>query len=185
MRKFSKKHYLAAGAAAALIVGGAGMAYAYWTTTGSGDGSGSAGTTSNWTVAFQTTTDDTAGVALSPGGATQTVHFTVKNADSGHAALNDVTLTVANAASAFSSRANTSLPACTASDFEISNVSLTDGAATPTVRSSSTNDVTGSPLYDVAGGSTITGTATLALLNGTDNQDNCQGVTVPVHAAVS
>lgn len=187
MRKFSKKQYLAAGCAAALIAGGAGVAFAYWTTTGSGDGTGSAGTATNWTVAFQATTEDTAGVALSPGGPTETVHFTIKNPDSGHAALDDVALTVANAQApvTFSSQTDASKPACTAADFTITSISLTDGAAVPTVKSSATSEVIGSPLYDVAGGDTITGTATLAMVDGTGNQDNCQGVTVPVHAAVS
>ena len=51
MRKFSKKQYLAAGVAAAIITAGAGAAYAYWTTSGSGTSSGTVGTDAGFTVA--------------------------------------------------------------------------------------------------------------------------------------
>ncbi|HKC27040.1 MAG TPA: hypothetical protein VKB75_03420, partial [Jatrophihabitans sp.] len=142
MFKITKKKALVAGVAAVVIAGGAGAALAFWTTSGSGDGSGSTGTTSQWNVVFQSTDG---ALSLSPGGPAQTVHFTITNPDPGHAALNRVALTVANPTTAFSARADVNQPACTASDFTISNISLSDTSSV--VKSDPSATVTGSPLY--------------------------------------
>jgi hypothetical protein len=73
MRKFSKKHYIAAGVAAVIVAAGAGTAFAYWTTTGSGNGSGTVAA-SNGTLVLHGTIDS----GLTPGGS-ETVHFTADN----------------------------------------------------------------------------------------------------------
>jgi hypothetical protein len=50
MRRFTKKQYLVAGVAAAIIAGTAGSAIAYWTTSGSGTGSATTGTSTAVTL---------------------------------------------------------------------------------------------------------------------------------------
>jgi hypothetical protein len=92
MRKFSKKQYLAAGAAAALIAGGAGVAFAYWTSTGSGSGTATTDTAKNWTVVV----DSTDLKDLSPNGPVETVHFHVTNPGSGVQHLNNTVASVAS-----------------------------------------------------------------------------------------
>ena len=73
MRKFSKKTYLAAGAAAVVVASGAGVAFAYWTSSGAGSGSGSVGTSTGTLVVT-----GTAATALTPTNSS-TVTFKVAN----------------------------------------------------------------------------------------------------------
>src|SRR5919197_1561755 len=73
--RFSKK--LAALAVGTGIVLTASAAFAYWTSLGSGSGAATGG-------------------ALTPGGPTDTIGFSVKNNNSGHQKLNKVDISVAN-----------------------------------------------------------------------------------------
>jgi hypothetical protein len=114
MRKFSKKQYLAAGVTAALIVGGAGVAFAYWTSTGTGSGSATTGTSSAFTVAV----DNVNLADLSPNGPTDTVNFTVTNPSSGNQQLNSTTASVVD----------TTNSGCTSGDFSVSATSLDSGS---------------------------------------------------------
>ncbi|MDT4933712.1 MAG: hypothetical protein QOK11_1604, partial [Pseudonocardiales bacterium] len=77
MRKFSKKQYLAAGAAAVIVAAGAGTAFAYWTTTGSGTGSGTVAS-ANGTLVLHASFDSN---VLTPGGSIP-VSYTADNAGS-------------------------------------------------------------------------------------------------------
>ncbi len=113
MRKLTKKHYLAAGVATAVIIGGAGTAFAYWSSSGTGTGSASTGSSS----AFVVTLDAPTGGALSPGGPVDTVGFHVKNTNSG----------AQNFASAVATVVDTSNSGCTAADFSVSGLTAAYG----------------------------------------------------------
>lgn len=114
MRKFSKKQYLAAGVAAAVIAGGAGAAYAYWTSDGTGSGSATTGTSSHFTVVVDNLTNGD----LTPGGPSDTVNFSVTNPSTGVQKLTTTTASVVD----------TSNAGCTAADFSVSATSLDTGA---------------------------------------------------------
>jgi hypothetical protein len=87
MRKFSKKQYLAAGAAAVLIAGGAGVAFAYWTTGGSGSGSGTVAS-SNGSLTLHATFDS---AVLTPGGSVP-VAYTADNGGSSNLYLSTLSV---------------------------------------------------------------------------------------------
>jgi hypothetical protein len=156
MRKFSKKQYLVAGAAAVIVAAGTGAAYAYWTSTGSGTGSATTGTDqSNIQITDLTTPTD-----MAPGVAAAPVTFTVTNNGSTSAYVNTVTISLDSITNGDS---DTSLPACTTADYTLSNA--TQSVATELAPGASV-DVTGS-------------TATLGFNDSASaNQDNCQGATV-------
>jgi len=157
MRKFTKKQYLAAGAAAVIIAGGAGAAFAYWTSTGSGTGSASTGTSTSWAV----TTDAADGDALTPGGPTDTITFHIQNNSSGVQHLNAVQVTVANN----DGTTWDAVSGCSAADYSVGTPDFTAG--------------------DVASGATVTGTVTISMNNLSSNQDGCQNATVPLYVAAS
>ena len=75
--KITLKHKIAALATAATIVGGSGVALAYFTTTGSGTGAGTAGTSTALVL------HGSAPTSLYPG-TTSPVSFTVDNSSPGH-----------------------------------------------------------------------------------------------------
>lgn len=152
MRKFSKKQYLIAGAAAVVVAAGTGAAYAYWSSTGTGHGSATTGTSSNFVV----TVDQITAGDLTPGGATDTVGFSVNNPGSG----------VQNLAAAVATVASTSDPGCTAADFAVSDTTIALGEINP--------------------GDTVDGTFTVQMINRSGvNQDACKGVTVDLQVDVS
>ena len=134
MRKFTKKQYLAAGAAAVIIAGGAGAAFAYWTTSGTGTGSATTGSSSTWEVSSDAATGD----ALTPGGPTDTVAFHITNNNSGVQRLRTVTVTVANS----DGSAWTSVSGCSAADYSVGTPAFNPG--------------------DVASGGTVDGTVTIS-----------------------
>jgi hypothetical protein len=75
MRRFTKKQYLVAGVAAAIIAGTAGSAIAYWSTTGSG--SGGAATAGSDTA--MTITQSGTITGLTPGSTAAALNVTVAN----------------------------------------------------------------------------------------------------------
>src|SRR5690348_7098064 len=106
MRKFTKKQYLAAGAAAVIIAGGAGAAFAYWTSTGGGSGSASVGAGTNDLVAT-----GNAATALVPGG-TSSIAFNVHNNNTQSSEhFGSVSYQIA-----------TGVPNCSATDFSITGL---------------------------------------------------------------
>jgi hypothetical protein len=140
-------------ATAALVAVGGGAAFAYWSATGTG--SATARTTQS--AGFKVTSDAATGGPLSPGGPTQTVGFTVTNPGSGVQHLTKVDVKVS---ADLSAKADSSKPACTAADFTIDEVNFTAG--------------------DIASAAAIQGTVLLSMKNLPSNQDNCQGVDVPL-----
>lgn len=150
MARLTKKKYLAAGTTVAVIATG-GIAFAYWTSTGTGNGTATTGTSSAWNV----TVDSTDLQDLTPGGATETVTFHVKNDNTG----------VQNLQNTVASVVSTSNAGCTAADFAVGTTSIAYG--------------------DVAAGATVDGTFTLQMINTASNQDACKGVTVNLAVAAS
>jgi hypothetical protein len=142
-----------------LLVGtGGGLGYAWWTATGTGAGAAGTGTHTPWDIEV----DPAAGGPLTPGGATQTVDFTVTNAGSGHQKLNSVTVAVANS----NGSAWTAVAGCSAADYSVS--------------------ITSAPTYDdVAPGDTRAGTATVEMVNAAGNQNACKDAVVPLYFAAS
>jgi len=125
MRRMTRKKYLVAGTAVAVIASG-GAAFAYWTSNGSGDGSATTGTDTPWAVTVADVDLDN----LTPAGPSDTVTFAIKNDGSG----------VQHLSSAVASVTGTSDPGCTAADFSVSTttVSAQDVAAGATVNGSFT-----------------------------------------------
>ena len=139
-----------------VLVGG--LAFAYWSSSGSGTGAGTTGTSSNFTVAGGAVT----GPALTPGGASQSVAFTVANPGTGTLSLTSVTVAVAAAGGV----AWVSDPeGCTAADYTLGAPAITYG--------------------QIAGGDSVSGTVTLTMNNLSTNQDACQGLAVPLYFVAS
>ncbi len=145
--------------AAILTIVGAGSAYAYWTATGTGTGEATTGVS----TAFVVTTEPAVG-EITPGGAGQTVAFTVTNPLTSTSALylTLVTVTLADV----TGTAWVPATGCLIADYSVS--------------------VTTAPTYgDIAVGDSVTGTATVTLANTGLNQDACQGQTVPLYFEAS
>jgi hypothetical protein len=146
--RFNKKVVIAT---AALVVIGAGSAFAYWSTIGTGAGSGttSAGA-SNLTITQTSVVSN-----MFPGDAAQAVSGTVKNNATNSAYVNTVTASIASV-----TKATGATGACDASDY-----TLTTPVATVQL--------------DVAAGATVPFSgATLKFNNTAANQDGCKGATV-------
>lgn len=157
MRKLTKKHYLVAGVTGAVIVAGAGAAFGYWTDSGSGAGSATAGTSTPYTVTVGAPT----GGLLTPGGPTDHVTFTVQNTGSGAQKVTAATAIVANS----DGTAWTAVSGCSASDFSISNVSVTAA--------------------NLAHNDTTTGSFDIQMKDTGANQNGCKSVTVPLYVTAS
>jgi hypothetical protein len=143
--------------AVALVVGGGGAAFAYWTANGTGTGSATTGTS----TALIVTSSAPTGPALSPGGASQSVEFTVGNPAGGSQTLSAVEVTVAAA----DGTPWTATPGCSAADYTL-----------------------GTPVIDygpIDGGGEVTGTVSITMNDLGTNQDACKGVTVPLYFTAS
>ncbi|TKV57429.1 hypothetical protein FDO65_17410 [Nakamurella flava] len=143
------------GGAAVLLIGG-GAAYAYWSSTGVGEGEVDTGTA----PAFVVSSTPGTGGPLSPGGPTETVAFSVANPSSGVLNLASVTAAVANADGTAWNVGN-----CTAADFTVGTPAITYG--------------------EIAAGADADGTVTVQMINRAQNQDDCQGLTVPIYFVAS
>lgn len=165
--KLSLKKKLAAVAAAATVVGGTGIAVAYWTSAGTGSGSATAGQATAWAV----TTDAATGAALTPGGPSQTVGLHVKNNSTGHQGLQAVAVKVANADGTTWDGPGD----CDADDFAV-------GAAA----AGATHTISYTPAENLAPEAVKDDSVTVQMVNKTDaNQDACKGASVPLHLAAS
>ncbi|GAA3684189.1 hypothetical protein GCM10022237_48470 [Nocardioides ginsengisoli] len=150
MIRMTRKKVVVVGAASAVVLTG-GVAFAYWTSTGEGTGSATTGTSTPWTVSVE----NVSLANLTPNGPTDTVHFSVKNDNSGVQHLNGTVASVTG----------TSNPGCTAADFDISATTIAYG--------------------DVAAGATVNGTFTIQMIETGQNQNACKGVTVNLKVAAS
>jgi hypothetical protein len=176
LRKFTKKRALIAISVIAVLAT-AGSALAYFTSTGSGTGSATVGSATAWTVAQSGVTS---GGPLYPdaaiGGAhVQTNAYSVTNGGSGSQNLTSVVIKVANAnGTAWSDQSDGSKPACTAADFSVNGAAV----GTASTDTSLAGDFTASQ-------SNTSGSVTVEMIDNNANQDNCQGVTVPLYFSAS
>ena len=172
--KITIKKKIGAAATAVAIVGGAGIATAYWTSTGTGSGSATAGTSSPWAVSTDAATTTPPGspatpaLPLTPGGPTSTVAFHVKNNNSGNQKLASVSISVANS----DGTPWTAAPGCSAADFNVGGA----GAGLESIQS---------PNIDLAAGATHDGTVTLQMVNRNASQDACKNAIVPLFVSAS
>lgn len=159
MTKLSKrtKRISTAVAVVAIVGTGAGAAYAYWTSTGTGEGSGTTGTSTAFTVAEGGIT----GAALTPGGPSQSIAFTVTNPNSGNQSLSSVVVTVAGVGGATWN----AVAGCSAADYAVGTPVIAYGVIGPS--------------------SSLTGSVTVTMLNSAGNQDACRTVAYPLHFAAS
>jgi hypothetical protein len=145
MRRFFNKRAVTIGLAVGLSLGAAGAAFAYFSSTGAGTGSASTG---NSTAVTITQTNTITG--LLPAGPSATIDYSVHNPGAGAEHVGSVTVTVTSVTTG----AVGGDPVCTTASY-----SVTQG---PAINA------------DVAPGGTVTGTATIAMLDNGLNQDNCQ-----------
>lgn len=169
MKLSSRKRKLIVGGVAAAMLAGAIGAFAFFTSTGSGTGSATVGTATAWSV----TETATSGGPLFPDPAVggpniQTVSYTVTNPSLGSQSLASVTVTVSNPSTPFSVQTDLSKPACTAADFSVGGQAA--GAAFTDT----------SAAGDFTAGQSKTEPVKVELIDNGLNQDNCQGVTVPL-----
>jgi hypothetical protein len=157
MPKRFRTKTVAIAAGITLTVAGSGIAFAYWTSTGSGTGSATTGTSAAFTIVAGTP----AGV-ISPGGAGQTVGFTVTNPGPGIQSLAAVSVAIATGPGA------PWVPptGCLLADY----TAAVTTAPTP---------------GPIAVGGNKSGIATVTLANTGVNQDACQGTTVPLYFTAS
>lgn len=186
--KITLKKKIAAAAAAVTIVGGSGIALAYWTSTGNGAGEATAGTSSDWVVA----TDAATGGLLTPGGPTDSVPFHVTNTNTGHQGLESVTVSVGDADPETGAKVTWASGTCDDDDFAIGHVDAAADAGAVSAAGAA-HVITYSTVVDLAGdppgvgtGGTHTGTITIQMINKpAESQDDCKGVTVPLYLAAS
>ena len=188
MKRVSKRTTVLLVVVAAAVMAAVG-AYAYWTSSGTGQGTATTGTDTPWIVTTdaETTTD-----TLTPGGPVEEISYHVQNGSTGHQALFNVNVQIANTdnsdptstPSAWSEQDDSLKPACTASDFELSvdganwaaaGAAIDDSEAAGDVDSLGTKD--GSFFIRMVN---KTPTATPA-----NNQDNCKSVDVPLFLVAS
>jgi hypothetical protein len=155
----SRKRRLAVTAVvtAILLVGGGGAALAFWTSSGTGAGVASTGTSTAFTVASTAPT----GGPLTPGGASETVAFTVTNPGTGSQKLSSIVASVATS----TGTAWTVVTGCSALDYAVGTPTITYG--------------------EIAGGSTLSGTVVITMNDRSSSQDACKNVSVPIYFAAS
>ena len=157
MKRFMNKKVVAIGLAAGITLGGAGAAFAYFSSAGTGVGTAGVGTSAGLDIAQTNTVSN-----IQPDGVTHEIDYTVTNNNPGAEAVHQVTVTVASISGAGTQTGTDSLgnayDACTPALFTV---------------------VQGSPLdANLAHLGTASGTATVALNDDGNNQDNCQGATL-------
>jgi hypothetical protein len=136
------------------IAGAASAAYAFWTGGGSGSGSAAAGTTSAVTV------NQTGSITgLYPGATPTALSGTFTHSNSGAVHVANVTATV----QAFNVQADPAKPACTQADFAIGGTAAVNAQVPP-----------GTGVGSWSG-------LTVALLNGSGNQDNCKNASITIN----
>jgi hypothetical protein len=184
MKRFINAHKkaVAAIAATAIVVGSGIGAFAYFTSTGQGSGTASVGTSTDWAVAQGITT----GGPLTPGGATESIAYTVTNNSSGHQQLHQVTIQVATTVGTSPGATpgvythGTGTPACTKNDFTVGGAAQ-GAVATQTID----QDLAPLGVYHGTVVVTMTNHADTVAGDGLGNQDNCKNENPPLFYAAS
>lgn len=143
--------------AAIFTLAGTGAAFAYWTASGNGVGAATTGTSTAFTVTSVAAVGD-----LLPGGAGQTVDFTVTNPGDSAQTLNLVTVALADSEGV----AWVPIDGCLLADY--------------------TAVVSTAPTYGpIAAGGTAVGTVTVTLADTEADQNACKGQPVPLYFSAS
>ena len=160
----------------AAVLGMAGGAFAYFTgANGTGSGQASVGTSSAWQVAETAVSIEKVYPDAAIGGANViTNRYTVSNPGDGSQYLASVTISVAKSdGTEWSSQTDTNKPACTASDFSVGGEAVGTAHVDTTAAGTFTS------------GQSKTEPVTVEMIDNGLNQDNCQGVTVPLYYVAS
>jgi hypothetical protein len=153
-----------------LIAGASGLAVAYFTAQGTGSGTGVVGNGGAFVITANSPSGylypDTAGTNQN----VESTDYTVTNSGGGNAVLDQVTISVATSTgAAYTYTDSAGDPACTAADFSIDS-------ATP-----GTAFVDTSQAGTYTGGQAKTGSFTLEMIDNGQNQDSCEGQTIPIY----
>ncbi|HWI30008.1 MAG TPA: hypothetical protein VNT50_00820 [Microbacterium sp.] len=116
MRK-STKRLIVIAAATVVLLGGAGIAYAYWTAGGTGTGSATTGTSESITINQTSVITN-----LRPGGAAQTLSGTFTNANDEPVYVSTVTASIDSVDGG---------PTCEVTDYTLANAVMTVNASIP------------------------------------------------------
>lgn len=168
MKRFMSKKVAVVAASVALTLSMSGAAFAYFTSTGSGTGSAAVGSATAWTVSESgTPTVGSLFPDASIGGAhVQTHSYTVTNGGSGSQYLTSVLVKVANA----DGTPWIAVSGCSASDFSVG------GAAVGTAFT----DVALHGTF-LAAQSKTNGSVTVEMIDSGNNQNACQGISIPLY----
>lgn len=150
-----KKKITVAGGIGALVITG-GAAFAYWTSTGSDDATADVADENTWTVLIDDATIGD-GTTLTPEGDVDTIDFTVSNDEEGTKQITAASASITDV---------TASGACSAADFEISNVTTLAGT-------------------DVAGGGSVDGSFDVQMIDTGVNQDGCKGASLTYTVSVN
>lgn len=145
----TRRRIVIVGITGAVVLGGAGAAFAYFTASGQGTGTGSVGSATSFNVVVGTPT----GGPLYPGAGTETFGYTITNTGTGNQGLNTITISVAPDSAAATA-------GCEASWYNLNN--------------SGQDQVTLNPDVDLAANGTNTGSFTLQLTDVNSSQDGCE-----------
>ena len=163
------KKIVAVGATAALTLGIAGAAFAYFTASGSGTGTAYVGSPTPWTVAVHLDAGSN-GVYLYPGTGVETLDFTILNSGGGPQALTSVTAAPTTDSSGLvqSGSPLADIGGCYASWFPVTfNGALTNGnSGTPYTYG-----------QEIAAGHYVFGSVTVTMTDEPYSQDACAGLT--------
>lgn len=155
------KKWVALGVAGLLAI--AAVAYGFFTSTGSGDGSATVGEATDWQVVVEADATGTLTPQASLSGPVfNTVDYTITNTNTGQQNLYTATVHVQD---------NWSSGDCDENDFSI------EGMPVGTDYVQQTNGTTG---VNLGPGQSYTNDVDIRLIDDNTNQDDCQGVTVPI-----
>ena len=174
MRRINKP--VAAIAAAALVLGTAGVAFAYWTTTGTGSGTGSTTAGVEDQLSFTQNPDvdgdATALAPMYPGDSAQSLAVVVENTSGESAYVAQVVAYITTSAG----------DDCDGSDFLLGDGTATD---TPSTSSAASPVLLDWSAQDLAAAGSDSATGDVQFNNTGSNQDGCKDVTVTVHYVAS
>lgn len=137
---------------AAMLAIGGGAAFAYWSAIGTDDNAATAGSTAGFTVVSATPSSGT----LTPGGPVLEYTYTVTNPGTGVQNLTEVKATVAG-----TDGTPWTVTGCSATDFTVVSPAIT--------------------ATQLGAGESFEGAVTVQMINKNENQDGCQGKTIPLH----
>jgi hypothetical protein len=177
MRKFSKKAIATVAAGSALVIGGGGVAFAYWTSSGTGTGTATTSAGAANLSFGSTTTDGTSALsAMYPGDTAQSFQATLTNN-----ATNKAYVSAVKAYLTIDSSHATA--GCSASDYLLGNATATTLSPAPGDAASATALTWTAQELAASGSDKATGKIQFNDKN--TSQDACKGATVTINYLAS